>query len=361
MKKIKVLVIDDSAVVRQVLSEILNSEKDIEVVGVANDPIIARQKIKSLHPDVLTLDVEMPKMDGITFLEKLMRLRPTPVVMVSTLTESGADTTLRALELGAVDFVAKPKLDVANTMADYGADLVGKVRAAAVAKVRPLVTRPAAAPRIDIPERFSTDAVLAKTSGARHFKTTDRIIALGASTGGTEAIKDLLATMPADAPAVVITQHMPENFTKSFAQRLDSLSAMSVCQAEDGQQINPGHVYLAPGAFHMMVERNGAHFVCRLNDGPPVNRHKPSVDVLFRSVAQNVGSNAVGAILTGMGDDGALGMKEMHDAGCFCVAQDEQSCVVYGMPKMAVKEGGVDESLPLPKISGRLIAKVRES
>lgn len=360
MKKVKVLIVDDSAVVRQVLTEILKQDPLIEVIGVAQDPLIARQKIKALNPDVVTLDIEMPRMDGLTFLEKLMRLRPMPVVMVSTLTEAGADTTLRALELGAVDYVAKPKLDVGNTMKDYSDELIEKVKAAASAKVRALSAHlTPAQPERDIPQKFSTDAVLEKATATKHFRTTERIIAIGASTGGTEAIKTVMSAMPADAPAVLVTQHMPANFTKSFAQRLDGLSAMSVCQAQDGQQINPGHVYIAPGAFHMMVERDGAHFVCRLSDGPPVNRHKPSVDVLFRSVAQNVGANAAGAILTGMGDDGAIGLREMRDAGCFCIAQDEQTCVVYGMPKMAVKEGGVDDILPLPKIASRLLEKTQ--
>ncbi len=346
-KTIKVLIVDDSALVRQMLSEMLGSAPDIEVVGTAQDPYVARERIKSLNPDVLTLDVEMPRMDGVTFLRNLMRLRPMPVVMVSTLTEKGADITLQALELGAVDFVSKPKTDLSHTLEDYAEEIIAKVRNAAVARVQPLTT---VAPRRD------ADAVLGRKAGSGHFRTTERILAIGASTGGTEAIKAVLQQLPADTPGTVITQHIPEAFSAPFARRMNDNSAMTVCEAEDGQQIITGHVYIAPGNRHLMVERDGARYVCRLHDGPPVNRHKPSVDVLFRSVAQNVGSNAVAVLLTGMGDDGARGLLEIQQTGAPTIAQDENSSVVWGMPGAAVNLGAADEVLPLNKIAQRLAA-----
>jgi len=353
-KKIRVLIVDDSALVRQMLTEILNGDPAIEVVGQAPDPYVAREKIKTLNPDVLTLDVEMPKMDGVTFLSNLMRLRPMPVVMVSTLTEAGADVTLQALELGAIDFVTKPKVDFAHTIEGYAEEICAKVKMAAGARVRAIDRPPAEVlARLTIP-KLSADAVLAK-SGPRHFKTTDRLIAIGASTGGTEAIKDVLTQMPADAPGIVIAQHIPEAFSGPFAQRMDRMSAMTVCEAQDGQQILPGHVYIAPGSHHLLVVRDGARYVCRLSDGPPVNRHRPSVDVLFRSVAQNVGNNAVGAILTGMGADGAAGLKEMKEAGAPTVAQDEKTSVVWGMPGEAVKRGAADHVLALDRIASKLL------
>jgi two-component system, chemotaxis family, protein-glutamate methylesterase/glutaminase len=352
MSKIRVLIIDDSALVRQMLTEILGSDRSIEVVGTAADPYIAREKIKKLNPDVLTLDVEMPQMDGITFLRNLMRLRPMPVVMVSSLTEHGAGVTLQALEIGAVDYVSKPRTDLAHSLDQYSEEIIEKVKIAAQARIQSRL--PAAAP-INVQPKLSVDAIL-ESHKTRHFKTTDRIIAIGASTGGTEAIKDILAKMPADAPGIAITQHMPEAFTASFAQRMDSLSSMIVREAKDGDQILPGHAFIAPGNHHMLVTRSGARYLCRLNEGPPVNRHKPSVDVLFRSVADNVGPNAVGVILTGMGDDGAQGMSEMHDVGISTLAQDEKTSVVWGMPGSAVKLGGVDEILPLDKIAGRVLA-----
>jgi len=344
-KKIQVLVVDDSALIRKLLPEILQQDPDIEVVGTANDPLMARDRIKELNPDVLTLDVEMPKMDGVTFLRNLMRLRPMPVVMVSTLTEAGADVTLEALELGAVDFVAKPKVDVSHSLEDYAEELITKVKVAANARVQAKTTPRQAEPRL------SADAVLAPKAGSLKFKTTDQLIALGASTGGTEAIKEVLIRMPADAPGMVITQHIPEAFSRPFAERMNGVSAMTVCEAQDGQQILPGNVYIAPGNRHLVVERSGARFICRLNDGPAVNRHKPSVDVMFRSVAQNIGPNAIAIMLTGMGNDGALGMKEMKDAGASTIAQDEKTSVVWGMPGEAVKLGCVDQVLALPKIS----------
>jgi two-component system chemotaxis response regulator CheB len=356
MSKIKVLIIDDSALVRQMLTELLNSAADIEVIGVAHDPLMAREKIKALNPDVLTLDVEMPRMDGLTFLSNLMRLRPMPVVMVSTLTEKGADITLEALELGAVDFVSKPKTDLAHTLEDYAEEIIEKVRIASKAKVHQLGQSSA---KLPVGERLSADAVIAKKNRAKHFKTTDRILAIGASTGGTEAIKEVLMQLPADTPGTVISQHIPEAFSAPFAKRMNGISAMTVCEASDGQQIVTGHVYIAPGNRHLLVERDGARFVCRLNDGPEVNRHKPSVDVMFRSLAQNVGPNAISVILTGMGNDGAAGMKEMHDAGAPTIAQDEKTSVVWGMPGEAVKLGCVDDVLPLSRIAAKINALVK--
>ena len=350
-KKIKVLVVDDSALVRQILVQVLNAAPDVEVVGTASDPFMARDRIKELNPDVLTLDVEMPRMDGLTFLANLMRLRPMPVVMVSSLTDQGADTTLKALELGAIDFVSKPKIDVAGTLADFGDEILGKIRMAASARV--MARAPATPGRVA--PKYSADAVLPANGGARMLRTTDRIIAIGASTGGTEAIREVLMGLPADCPAIVIAQHIPEAFSLPFTRRMDSLAAMSVVEPVDGQYIMPGHVYIAPGARHLLVERDGTRYRCRLNDGPPVNRHCPSVDVLFRSVAQNVGPNAVGVILTGMGDDGARGLKEMLDAGARTLAQDEASSVVWGMPGAAVKLGGAQDVLPLGRVAGHIM------
>lgn len=352
MSKTRVLIVDDSALVREMLAQILNSDPSLEVVGTASDPYMAREQIKKLNPDVLTLDVEMPRMDGVSFLRNLMRLRPMPVVMVSSLTERGADVTLDAMELGAIDFVTKPKLDLAHSFNDYSNEIIEKIKMAAQARVRPVPERfgrraPAVNPRL------GTDGVLQPPK--RHFQSTDKIIAIGASTGGTEAIREVLAVLPAHTPGTVITQHIPEAFSANFARRMDRVCAMTVCEAQDGQQILPGHAYIAPGNRHLMVARDGVRYVCCLNDGAPVNRHKPSVDVLFRSVARNVGANAVGMILTGMGNDGALGMKEMREAGGQTIAQDERTSLVWGMPGEAVKLGGVDKVLPLPRIGAELM------
>ncbi|MFQ5487724.1 MAG: chemotaxis response regulator protein-glutamate methylesterase [Gammaproteobacteria bacterium] len=358
-KKIKVLVVDDSALIRQLLTEILNSDRNIKVVGTAQDPYRARDKIKELRPDVLTLDVEMPRMDGLTFLRNLMRLHPMPVVMISSLTERGADITLQALEIGAVDFVSKPKIDVAHSLADYSQDIIAKVRVAAGARIRTGLEESLALK--SVAPKLTADAVLKRNNRPQPFKTTDKIIAIGASTGGTEAIKEVLLRLPADAPGVVISQHIPEAFSTPFAARMNSVSAMTVCEASDGQQILPGHVYIAPGSHHMLVERSGARYICRLNEGPPVNRHRPSVDVMFRSVAQNVAANALGILLTGMGDDGARGLKEMHDAGAATIVQDEKTSIVWGMPGEAVKLGCVDSVLPLEKIAGHIITLLRKA
>jgi two-component system chemotaxis response regulator CheB len=352
---IRVLIVDDSAVVRQILTEILSRDIGIEVVGSAADPLLAREKIKRLNPDVITLDVEMPRMDGLAFLENLMRLRPTPVVMISSLTERGADTTLQALSLGAVDFVAKPKLDVARGLETYAEEIVGKVKAAAQARVRPLAR--AAATKVEL----DTPAAAPAAARAGLFRTTDRLIAIGASAGGTEALRVVLEGMPADAPAVVLTQHLPASFSTAFAERLDRHSAMSVREASDGEAVLPGHAYLPPGGRHLRVIRDGARWRCRIDDTEPVNRHKPAVDVLFRSVASNAGPNAVGAILTGMGDDGARGLLEMQQAGAATLVQDEATSVVWGMPGAAFKLGAAQETVPLERVAERLLALSRVS
>jgi two-component system chemotaxis response regulator CheB len=350
-KRIRVLIVDDSALVRRLLTDILSSDRAIEVVGTAADAYQARDKIKALNPDVLTLDVEMPKMDGITFLRNLLRLRPMPVVMVSSLTENGAAITLDALSVGAIDYVAKPKIDIAATLGDYREELLSKVKAAAGARVR--ASGEVTLPTREVTASLGADAVLQKTAG-RLFRTTERIIAIGASTGGTEAIKEVLMGLEPDTPGIMITQHIPKAFSTSFALRMNSLCRMVVCEAEDGQQVLAGHVYIAPGDQHLLLVRDGARYVCRLDDGVPVNRHKPSVDVLFRSVAQEAGSNAVGVILTGMGKDGAVGLREMRQAGAPTVAQDEASSVVWGMPGEAVSIGAACEVLPLRDISAAI-------
>ncbi len=337
MPRTRVLICDDSAVMRQLLTEILSHDPDIEVVGTAADPMIARDKIKALNPDVLTLDVEMPRMDGLSFLERLMRARPMPVVMVSSLTERGAATTLRAIELGAVDFVTKPKIDMRTGTLELADEIVQKVKAAARARVR--VPAPGAAARTVAPP----------PAGALG-RSAHRVIAVGASTGGTEALRVFLSALPPDTPGIVIVQHMPAHFTRSFAERLDSQCAVRVKEASDGDRILPGHVLIAPGDFHMRVVRSGA--VCSVNvfSGEPVNRHRPAVDVLFESCAQQLGANAVGVILTGMGADGARGMAAMRKAGARTLAQDEASCVVYGMPREAVNAGGVEQTLALQEL-----------
>jgi two-component system chemotaxis response regulator CheB len=348
--KIKVLVIDDSALIRSVMKEIIDREKDMVCVGAAPDPIAAREMIKALNPDVLTLDVEMPRMDGLEFLERLMRLRPMPVVMVSTLTERGSDITFRALELGAVDFVSKPKMDIARGMEEYALEIADKIRAAAQSHVH---ARKSVAPMV-VQEKLSADAILPSSMPGR-FASTEKLIIIGASTGGTEAIKEVLTRLPADVPGILVTQHMPENFTKSFADRLNSLCKISVKEAEHNERILPGHAYIAPGHSHLLLKRSGANYMTELSQGPPVNRHRPSVDVLFRSAANVAGANAMGIILTGMGKDGAQGMVEMKRAGSFTIAQDEASCVVFGMPREAIALGGAAEVLPLQNVARRTL------
>ena len=345
---IKVLIVDDSALIRSLLTDIIDSQADMEVVGTAPDPLVARERIKALNPDVLTLDVEMPRMDGLVFLEKLMRLRPMPVLMVSSLTEKSSFLTLRALELGAVDFVTKPKIDISRGMQEYALEITEKIRTAAKAKIR----QPPPNVHLSGERKNTADVVLPVTH--RTFSSTEKVIAIGASTGGTEALKTFLAAMPHDAPGILITQHMPEAFTRTFAQRLNNLCRLSVKEAEHGERVLPGHAYIAPGNRHILLARSGANYVIELSDGPPVSRHRPSVDVLFRSAANCAGKNAVGIILTGMGDDGAAGMLEMREAGAYTFAQDEKSCVVFGMPKEAIARGGVDEVLPLCEMPRRL-------
>ncbi len=334
------------------------------------DPHIARQKIKDLKPDILTLDVEMPKMDGISFLKQLMRLHPMPVVMVSSLTEQGAETTLEALAAGAVDFVSKPKADISNTLIDYAEEIVSKIKSAAAVKVvardsrttqnRVTTVQTDKSAASDIDEKYSATVILQRPVQIRNLKTTDKIIAIGASTGGTEAIKEVLIQMRADNPAILITQHIPPVFSSAFARRMNQHSAMTVVEAENGQQVLPGHVYIAPGDKHLLLVRDGARYRCQLNDGPPVNRHKPSVDVLFRSVAQNAGKNAVGVILTGMGADGARGLNEMREVGAITIAQDEKTSVVWGMPGEAVKLGAAQKVLPLDQIPDGINAALAE-
>jgi two-component system chemotaxis response regulator CheB len=351
MAKTRVVVVDDSALVRSLLSEILNRQSDMQCVGAAADPLVAREMIRNLNPDVITLDVEMPRMDGIDFLSKLMRLRPMPVVMVSTLTERGADVTLRALELGAIDFVAKPKIGVADGLRLLAEEITDKVRVAAKAQLR----RPpaAATPGTPVP-RPAASTALGRLS-------TEKLIFIGASTGGTEATRELLVDLPADCPAVLITQHMPPGFTRSYAARLDGLCRIRVAEARDGERIIPGHAYLAPGGKHLSIDRSGANYVARVQDGDPVNRHKPSVEVLFKSAARIAGQNALGIMLTGMGADGARAMKEMRDAGSYNLCQDEASCVVFGMPREAILAGAANEVLPLAQIAGRLIDRLRST
>ena len=352
MKKTRVIVVDDSALVRSLLAEIINRQADMECVGAANDPLIAREMIRELNPDVITLDVEMPRMDGIDFLGRLMRLRPMPVLMVSTLTQQGADITIRALELGAIDFVAKPRIGLAEGIKELADQIVEKIRIAAVAHVHrapALVSARAAAPAAGTP------APVTKPLGRL---STEKLICIGASTGGTEAVKEVLTRMPADSPAIVITQHMPPGFTTSFAARLNNLCRIQVQEAVNGERILPGHAYIAPGGKQFRVARSGANYVAVVDDGEPVNRHRPSVEVLFRSCAQVVGPNAFGIMLTGMGNDGAKAMREMKDAGSYNYVQDEATCVVFGMPREAILHGAADEVLPLSAIAPALLARL---
>lgn len=349
---IRVVVVDDSALVRSLLAEIINRQPDMECVGTANDPLIAREMIRELNPDVITLDIEMPKMDGIDFLGRLMRLRPMPVVMISTLTERGAEITMRALELGAVDFVAKPRIGLADGIKDLSNQIVEKVRVAASAHIRRLTSSPpGAASGVAGGASTSASTLLGRVS-------TEKLIFIGASTGGTEAVKEILIRLPADSPGIVITQHMPPGFTTSFAARLDSLCHIRVQEAANGGRILPGHAYIAPGGKQFRVSRSGANYICVVDDSEPVNRHKPSVEVLFRSAAQVVGRNAFGIMLTGMGNDGAKAMKEMKDAGSYNYVQNEASCIVFGMPREAILHGAADEVLPLTEIAPALLNRL---
>ncbi|MBE2169162.1 MULTISPECIES: protein-glutamate methylesterase/protein-glutamine glutaminase [unclassified Cobetia] len=397
---IRVLCVDDSALIRELMAEIINAQPDMQVVATAPDPLVARDLIKRHEPDVLTLDVEMPRMDGLDFLERLMRLRPMPVVMVSSLTERGGEITLRALELGAVDFVSKPRLGIRGGMLEYAETIADKIRAAARARVRPAgraVTSPSAGgaqagsvlsnstlsnpAQPSLPQSNPYQSSLADRSvatsvsqdtvsqgtvppataaaGRRPLLSSEKLIAVGASTGGTEAIRAVLQSLPADAPAILVTQHMPPGFTRSFAERLNGLCRIAVKEAAHGERILPGHAYIAPGDAHLTLSRSGANYVVTLDQRPPVNRHRPSVDVLFDSVARVAGRNAVGVILTGMGRDGARGLLQMREAGAHTIAQDEQSCVVYGMPREAVELGAAESVLPLSRISGHLLHQVQ--
>jgi two-component system chemotaxis response regulator CheB len=341
-KKITVLCVDDSALVRGLMTEIINSQPDMVVVATAPDPLVARDLIKKHNPDVLTLDVEMPRMDGLDFLEKLMRLRPMPVLMVSSLTERGSEITLRALELGAIDFVTKPKLGIRDGLLEYTELIADKLRAAARARLPSASVAPPARQVLRAP-----------------LSSSEKLVIIGASTGGTEAIRHVLQPLPADSPAILITQHMPAGFTRSFAQRLDTLCNVTVREATHGERVLPGHVYLAPGGeFHMRLGRSGANYVVELDPAEPVNRHRPSVDVLFHSAATAAGQNAIGVILTGMGKDGATGLLEMKRAGARTLAQDEASCVVFGMPREAIALGAADEVVALGAMSERILANV---
>ncbi|EFK2652319.1 protein-glutamate methylesterase/protein glutamine deamidase [Escherichia coli] len=339
MSKIRVLSVDDSALMRQIMTEIINSHSDMEMVATAPDPLVARDLIKKFNPDVLTLDVEMPRMDGLDFLEKLMRLRPMPVVMVSSLTGKGSEVTLRALELGAIDFVTKPQLGIREGMLAYSEMIAEKVRTAAKASLA--AHKPLSAPT---------------TLKAGPLLSSEKLIAIGASTGGTEAIRHVLQPLPLSSPALLITQHMPPGFTRSFADRLNKLCQIGVKEAEE--RVLPGHAYIAPGDRHMELARSGANYQIKIHDGPAVNRHRPSVDVLFHSVAKQAGRNAVGVILTGMGNDGAAGMLAMRQAGAWTLAQNEASCVVFGMPREAINMGGVCEVVDLSQVSQQMLAKI---
>ena len=351
---IKVMVVDDSAVVRQVLTALLSKEAGIDVIAAASDPIFAMDKMNTNWPDVIVLDVEMPRMDGITFLKKIMSIRPTPVVICSTLTEKGAATSMQALAAGAVTIVTKPKVGLKSFLEMDAGDIIQAVKSAAVADMRRLKamtsTSAPIAPKLKIDEVMPEHEGHAVATSAMAI-TTDRIVAIGTSTGGTQALEKVLINLPRTAPGIVIVQHMPEKFTAAFADRLNKICELEVLEAKNGDRVIPGRVLVAPGGLHMQVKRSGAQYHVEIIDAPPVNRHRPSVDVLFRSVAKCAGKNAFGIIMTGMGDDGAIGLKEMHDAGAETVAQDEKTCVVYGMPKEAVKLGAVDRILPLETIA----------
>lgn len=348
-RRVQVMIVDDSAVVRQALTEVLNADPGIEVLCAVADPLLAMERMRTQWPQVIVLDVEMPRMDGLTFLRKIMTERPTPVVICSTLTEAGAATTLEALAAGAVSIVTKPKLGLRRFIEDASGDLVSAVKAASFANVSKL--RPRTAARLDQPltvaPKLTADAILAPSGAKAMQQTTERIIAVGTSTGGTQALEQVLTRLPRVSPGIAIVQHMPEKFTEAFASRLNSLCEIEVREAKHGERLLPGHALIAPGGKHMMVKRSGAYYYMEVIDGPLVNRHRPSVDVLFRSVAKCAGANALGIIMTGMGDDGARGLKEMRDAGASTVAQDEASCVVFGMPKEAIKLGGAQRVLPL--------------
>ncbi|MBI2353421.1 MAG: chemotaxis response regulator protein-glutamate methylesterase [Deltaproteobacteria bacterium] len=349
--KIKVLIVDDSALVRQALTEILSSDPQIEVMAAASDPFVAAERMKSCVPDVITLDVEMPRMDGLTFLQKIMTQHPIPVVMCSTLTGSGSETAMKALEYGAVDIIVKPKMGTKQFIEESRVNICDTVKAAAMTKAK---IRPVARPR-EVAPKLTADVIIEKPSSRSMIQTTDKVVVVGASTGGTEALKVFLEMLPEDSPGMVVVQHMPEHFTAAFARRLDTTCRVTVKEAENNDSVVRGRVLIAPGNHHTLLKRSGARYYAEIKDGPLVSRHRPSVDVLFRSAARYAGKNAVGVIMTGMGDDGARGMKEMYDAGAFTVSQDEATCVVYGMPHEAVKLGGVHKTLPLQHIAAEVL------
>jgi len=354
-RKTTVLIVDDSAVVRQTLADILASDPDIEVLAKASDPFLAAEHIARQVPDVILLDVEMPRMDGLTFLQKIMTQHPIPVVICSSLAESGSDTAMHALEYGAVEIILKPRLGAKQFLEEAKIRICDAVKAAAQVRVKRTAVHPP-----QVPPKLTADAILAKAriSTEAMVKTTEKIVVVGASTGGTEALKDLLTAMPLDTPGIIVVQHMPENFTRAFAQRLDAICRISVKEAETNDTVIRGRCLIAPGNRHLLLKRSGARYYVEVKDGPLVSRHRPSVDVLFRSAARYAGPNAVGVIMTGMGDDGARGMREMKDAGAFTIAQDEETCIVFGMPKKAIELGAVDKVLPL---SGIAPAVLRES
>jgi two-component system chemotaxis response regulator CheB len=348
-KKIRVLVVDDSAVVRQTLMDIINSDPELEVMSSAGDPFIAAERMRDEVPDVITLDVEMPRMDGITFLQRIMSQHPIPVVMCSSLVEDSSETAMKALEYGAVEIIQKPRIGTKLFLEESKIRICDAIKAAAIARVRPISHSHHVQPKL------TADAMMPKPKSNAMVETTDKVIIVGASTGGTEAIKVFLEKMPADSPGIVIVQHMPEHFTKSFANRLDSLCKMSVKEAQDNDTVMTGRALIAPGNFHTLLKRSGARYYVEVKEGPLVSRHRPSVDVLFRSAARYAGGNAVGVIMTGMGDDGAKGMLEMKEAGVYTIAQDEASCVVFGMPQEAIKLGGVAKVYPLEDIAGAVL------
>ena len=352
MQKIKVLIIDDSALVRQTLCDILSSDPEIEVVGSAADPILAAERMRTVIPDVITLDVVMPRMDGLTFLQKLMSQHPIPVVMCSSLAESGSETALKALEYGAVDIITKPKMGTKQFIEESRVRICDAVKGAAAARLGPIK---AMRTMKEVSPKYTADVIMEKPNAKAMILTTEKVVVVGASTGGTEALRIFLEMLPEDTPGIVIVQHMPENFTAAFAKRLDSICRVTVKEAQDNDTVVRGRALIAPGNHHALLKRSGARYYVEIKDGPLVSRHRPSVDVLFRSAARYAGKNAVGVIMTGMGDDGAHGMKEMHDSGAVTIAQDEATCVVYGMPHEAVKLGGVNKIMPLQNIAGEVL------
>ncbi|WP_296099211.1 chemotaxis response regulator protein-glutamate methylesterase [uncultured Agrobacterium sp.] len=357
VKKVRVLIVDDSASVRQTLTAVLEADPAIEVIGAASDPFMAAKRIQEDLPDVITLDVEMPRMDGITFLRKIMSQHPIPVVMCSSLTEAGSETLVQALEAGAVDIILKPRIGAADHLAESAFRICEVVKSAAHARVKNIRMQPRGAGTLGVQAKLTADAVLPPPSGKAMARTTEMVICVGASTGGTEALREMLERLPANAPGMVIVQHMPEKFTAAFAKRLNGLCEVEIKEAEDGDPVLRGHVLIAPGDKHMLLERQGARYYVSVRNGPLVSRHRPSVDVLFRSAARSAGSNAMGVIMTGMGDDGARGMLEMHQSGAYTIAQDEASCVVFGMPKEAIAHGGVDKIVPLDQIAREIMAE----